>query len=199
MWEPQRPALEGFRVATPRLYGRGSSIAEWGAQILREVEGPIVVVGASMGGYTALAMARQEAERVRALVLAGSRARTDEPERAALRNETIRVLREEGAGAWLEGAPAEAPSSLTTDELVAATEALRDRRDASDVVASFAGPLLVVVGDGDELVSADEARSLAASAPNGRCEVVAGAGHIVSLDQPERFNELLGGFLAPWR
>ena len=55
MWEPQLEALAGHEVHAPRLYGRGSSIDDWAAQILGEVNGPFAAVGASMGGYAALA------------------------------------------------------------------------------------------------------------------------------------------------
>ena len=69
--------------------------------------------------------------------------------------------------------------------------ALRDRADSTDVVALFDGPLTVVVGDRDELLPVEEARQIAESAPEGRLEVVEGAGHLVNLDAPERFNEIL--------
>ena len=76
-------------------------------------------------------------------------------------------------------------------------QALRDRRDATDVVAGFTGPLMVVVGDRDELLPVDEAREIAGSAPDGRFEVVEGAGHVVSVDAPERFNQILLELLSP--
>ena len=47
-------------------------------------------------GYVALAMARRAPERVRGLLLAGSRATPDPPDRKALRDEMIRVVQEEG-------------------------------------------------------------------------------------------------------
>jgi pimeloyl-ACP methyl ester carboxylesterase len=40
---------------------------------------------------------------------------------------------------------------------------------------------------------------VAASARRGDVEVVEGAGHFVSLDQPERFDDIVRRFLAPWR
>ena len=58
-------------------------------------------------------------------------------------------------------------------------------------MAGFTGPLTVVVGDQDELLPVDEARQIAESAPDGRFEVVDGAGHVVSVDAPERFNPIL--------
>jgi len=50
---------------------------------------------------------------------------------------------------------------------------------------------VVVVGDQDEILPVDEARQIADSAPDGGLEVVEGAGHLVSVDAPERFNEIL--------
>jgi pimeloyl-ACP methyl ester carboxylesterase len=83
------------------------------------------------------------------------------------------------------------PPDRETDELVRGIEALRDRPDATDVVASFTGPLVVVVGDQDDILPVDEARQIAESAPNGRLEVVEGAGHVVSADAPDEFNRIL--------
>ena len=51
---------------------------EWAASVLGEVDGDeLVLVGASMGGYCALRMAAQAPDRVRAILLAGSRADAD--------------------------------------------------------------------------------------------------------------------------
>src|ERR671932_906990 len=79
MWEPQRGAFPD--AVTPRLYGRGPSMEGWARGILDEVEGDFAVVGASMGGYCALEVVRQAPERVRGLVLDGSRVDADSPER----------------------------------------------------------------------------------------------------------------------
>jgi len=195
MWEPQHDVLAGWDWMAPTLYELpGDSMEEWARALLDRVPDEIVAVGASMGGYLALELARQAPERVRGLLLAGSRADADSPERRAVREETLRVLREEGVDAWN---PDAAPG-YAAEDFARATVALRDRRDARDVVGSFAGPLLVVVGEADELLSADEARAIAAAARDGRAEVVPDAGHIVSLDQPGRFNTLLREFLAQW-
>jgi pimeloyl-ACP methyl ester carboxylesterase len=192
MWEPQLPALTGHEVVTPNLYELGgASIDAWAARTLEEAPGNLVAVGASMGGYVALSMARQAPERIRGLLLAGSRASADPPERRAVREEMIRVVTEEGIEGWNREFSPPGPADRTTDELVRGIEALRDRPDASDVVASFPGPLTLVVGDQDELVPVNEARKIVDSAGDGRLEVVAGAGHLVSVDAPERFNEIL--------
>jgi len=194
MWERQLPALReaGLEPVTPRLYGRGASIDGWAVQLLAEVEGPFVAVGASMGGYTALAMARRAPERVVGIVLAGSRADADSPERRATREEQIASL-------GSDGAPPELDADASAEELAVAQEAIRDRPDAFGVVGAFGGPLLVCVGDGDEIVSVDEARAIADAALRGSLEVFAGAGHVLSLDAPDRFRDVLLEFLEQWR
>jgi pimeloyl-ACP methyl ester carboxylesterase len=192
MWEPQAAALGEHEVVTPNLYDLGgSSIDGWAERILDEGEGELVAVGASMGGYVALALARRAPERIRGLLLAGARATADPPDRRAVREQMIRVVQEEGIEGWNREFSPPGPRDRPTDELVRGIEALRDRPDASDVVASFAGPLVVVVGDQDDLLPVDEARQIAESAPNGRLEVVEGAGHVVSVDAPDRFNQIL--------
>ncbi|HLF67947.1 MAG TPA: alpha/beta hydrolase [Gaiellaceae bacterium] len=193
MWEPQLPALRaaGFEPVTPRLYGRGASIDGWAAQILSEVEGPFVAVGASMGGYTALALARRAPERVVGIALVGSRMDADAPERRASRDAQIAALREQGV-------PPELETDVAAEELAVAQEAIRDRPDGSAVLGAFGGPVLVCVGDEDEVVSVEEARAIADSALRGRLEVFPGAGHIVNLDAPERFEAVLLEFLVQW-
>jgi pimeloyl-ACP methyl ester carboxylesterase len=198
MWGPQVAALRDQEVVTPNLYDLGgSSIDDWAERILAEVDGDLVAVGASMGGYVALAMARREPERIRGLALAGSRATADPPDRRALRDKMIRVVQEEGIEGWNREFSPPGPPDRPTDELVRGIEALRDRPDATDVVASFAGPLVVVVGDQDDILPVDEARQIAESAPNGRLEVVEGAGHLVSVEAPDRFNQILLELLWP--
>jgi pimeloyl-ACP methyl ester carboxylesterase len=57
MWEPQLAVLGDQQVVVPNLYGLGgSSIDGWAERVLDEVEGELVVVGASLGGYVALAI-----------------------------------------------------------------------------------------------------------------------------------------------
>ena len=196
MWAPQRDVLTEHDVVAPNLYELGgSSIDDWAERILEDLEGEFATVGASMGGYVALALARLVPERVRGVLLAGSRAGADDDRRREARNEAIRTLREDGIESWAPSAPAPPPPERTVEELTRALEALRDRRDATDVVASFDRPLWIVVGDNDPFLPVEEARELIVLAPTGRLEILEGAGHFTSIDRRSRFNELLGEFL----
>ncbi len=179
MWEAQQPVLEGHEVVAPSIYGRGSTMDAWADSLVGALDGPFdCCVGASMGGGCALALERKLPGLLGALVLSGAHAGPDAPERRPFREQQIAELREQG-----------------DEKKVAVVQALRDRPDDRAVLASFAGPVLVVVGDSDEMVSVDAARALAESAPRGRLEVIEDAGHLTSLDQPDRFNAVLARFL----
>jgi pimeloyl-ACP methyl ester carboxylesterase len=196
MWTPQQEALAEHDVYAPILYDfGGNSIDGWAERILAEVEGPFAAVGASLGGYTSLALARLAPERVRGLFLAGARAGADDAERRAARDRAIATLREDGIEAWSPSAPAQPPPERTLDELIRATEALRDRQDSTAVVAGFHGPLWIMVGDRDPFLPLEEAREIADSAPQGRVEVFEDVGHFPNAERPGRFNELLLEFL----
>jgi pimeloyl-ACP methyl ester carboxylesterase len=197
MWAPQRDALEGHDVIAPNLYElEGNSIDGWAEQIFEGIDEPFAAAGASMGGYVALSLARLAPESIRGLFLAGSRVGADDEERQAARNKAIQTLREDGIEAWAPSAPAPPPRERTVEELIRATEALRDRRDSTGLAASFEHPLWIVVGDADPFLPVDEARAIVDSAPSGRLEVLEGAGHFTNVDRRTRFNELLSEFLA---
>jgi pimeloyl-ACP methyl ester carboxylesterase len=210
MWEPQLPALSAHDVHASRLYGLGETMDEWALGVLQQVPGRLLAVGASMGGYCASAIARLAPERLVGLVLVGSRADADPPERGPLRDEWIRIAREQGGeGLWqamagkLFGAnpdPAvvERAHRIAVEQegedLARAVAAIRDRPDSTEAVTSGI-PLLVVAGEDDLLIPADVARELAAASPEGRAEVLDGCGHLPSVERPEAFNRVLSTFL----
>ena len=101
MWEPQRDVLAAHEVTAPHLYGRGRTMTAWADSIASDTDGELAVVGASMGGYCALALAARAPERVRALLLVGARPDADSDERRAGRADTIELIRTEGPdGLW---------------------------------------------------------------------------------------------------
>lgn len=210
MWEPQLDALAGYDVRTPSLLGRGDSIDGWAEQLLAETEGDLVAVGASMGGYCALALARRAPERVRGLVLAGSKASADPREGRVWRDQSIALVRERGTLALWETmrdyalGPNADPALVERSNEIVASEDVEDvvqelvamigRPDSTDVVRSLRCPLLAVAGELDEGVIA-ESRELVGLAPDGELVIVPGASHLVSFARPDVFNPVLLGFL----
>jgi pimeloyl-ACP methyl ester carboxylesterase len=198
MWEPQREALADHEVIAPSLYGRGQTMAAWAGSIAGETEGELIVVGVSMGGYCALALARSAPERVRALLLVGARPDADSEERRAGRADTIELIRNEGPeGLWRSMVPKLFADESAADEgllfrdpdgLIAAVEAIRDRDDSTAVAREFEGPLLFVAGESDPFVSAEELREF-------DVREIAGARHLVNMERPQEFNGILREFL----
>ena len=195
MWEPQVPALEsaGFRPFAPRLYGRNASIDGWAARLLDELDGPFVAVGASMGGYCALALARRAPERVVGMVLAGSKAGADDMRRRVVSNRADRALAGEGRSRRSRHRGRGGASSPSRRRRCATDSTSPAWRRRSAVRCSSASATAT------NLVSVDEARALAASAIRGSLEIFEGAGHLLTLEQPERFNSVLLEFLEQWQ
>lgn len=198
MWEPQREALADHDLHTPRLYGRGRTMTAWAESVAGETEDELVVVGASMGGYCALALATLVPERVRGLLLVGSRPDGDSTERRAGRAGTIDLIRGEGPdGLWASMEPklfhdrSKADPSLCfrdPDGLVEAVEAIRDRADSTGVAHTLAGRVRFVVGEFDPFVSAQELAAF-------EVREIAETGHLVNLERPDVFNSILHEFL----
>jgi pimeloyl-ACP methyl ester carboxylesterase len=198
MWKPQLATLAGHEVIAPRLYGRGKTMDEWADSITGETDGDLAVVGASMGGYCALALARRAPERVRGLLLVGARPDADSDERRAGREETIKLIHDEGLdGLWRMVMPKLFHDQSAADEhlvyrdadaLVNALTAIRDREDSTDIVRSFSGPVQFVVGEFDPYVSAAELEEF-------EVRELQGVGHLVNIERPDEFNEILREFV----
>jgi pimeloyl-ACP methyl ester carboxylesterase len=62
-------------------------------------------------------------------------------------------------------------------------------------IGELACPVLVVVGDADDPAIVAIAERVAAEAPRGRLVVLPGLGHMLSLEAPALFAEILGDFL----
>jgi pimeloyl-ACP methyl ester carboxylesterase len=200
---------EGFDGFAPRLYGLGESMDDWAQAIAGQGEG-LAVVGASMGGYCGLRLLAHAD--VRALVLVGARAGDDPPERRQARDETIRLIREEGLERlWEVQRPALFPEDadpqvveraralvLEQDpgQLANGVAAMRDRPDSTPLLRETDARMLVARGEHDPFLSAEEAAEMAASARDGRVHTFTGCGHLPSLERPDEFRRVLDDFLA---
>jgi pimeloyl-ACP methyl ester carboxylesterase len=80
--------------------------------------------------------------------------------------------------------------------IVGALGALRDRPDSTDDLPGLAGmPVLVVVGEEDEVTPPARARAMAEAIPGARVVVIPGAGHVPPLERPAATTQTLVEFL----
>ena len=169
------------------------------------------VLGMSMGGYVALAFAARFRERLRAVILADTRATADTAAALGGRAQALETLASRGVEAYLDGslprllAPDAPPATVAAaralavtraEALVAGIGALRDRPDRTTDAEALACPALVVCGAVDQVVPPAEMRALAAVIPGARFVEVPGAGHLSSLEAPALFNGAVLAFLS---
>jgi 3-oxoadipate enol-lactonase len=167
------------------------------------------VVGLSVGGLIAQAFAARRPDLARVLILSGTAAKIGTPE---LWNERIRVVESDGIAAladpilerWFSARfRAENPAlalwrnMLTRSPAVgyaATCAAIRDA-DLTESTRTLRLPTLAMVGDADGSTPPDLVRDTAALIPGARLEVIAGAGHLPGVEQPETVARLIGNFL----
>ena len=227
MWAPQVSALvERCRCVAVDLRGFGDSsvlppysmeqYADDLAHLIDQLHiDKVVIVGCSMGGYVTLAFWRRHRSRVRAMVLADTRAGADSEETIERRRQLIHVARAEGA---IGVANLQIPSLVgkTTREkqpdtfdavhrmvaqapvegIVGALEAMMLRPDSTTTLGTIDVPTLVIVGEEDVPTPVKDARFLAERIPGCRLEIISQAGHLCNMERPAAFNHLLTEFLG---
>ncbi len=204
-----------YAVHVPRLVG-ADTIAGLARQVLDEITAErFVVAGLSMGGIVAMEMLAQAPERIDKAVLLDTNHLADAPERRAMRRRQIadvqaghlrQVIVEEMKPLYL--AEANRSDTALLDLLVAMaldlgeaafvdqSRALAARRDYSAVLTSWPKPTLLIAGAEDALCPPERHQAMAALLPNATLEIVSGAGHITTLEQPDAINCLIDAFLA---
>lgn len=173
------------------------------------------VVGLSMGGLVAQALYGQAPGRIKSLSLVACRSAAEKLPHGANREAFIKArlgpLREGGAQQLAQSL---APQLLGPNACPRAVEQVKDslrrirpasyeqvmqaRMRAGGLLApqTIGVPTLVLAACEDQVAPALQMRELADQIASSRFVLVEDSGHLVNLEQPERFNAELGQFLA---
>ena len=210
LFRHQAAALRGLaRVHISDAHTRCATLPDMAAMLLAEHPGRQVLIGASMGGMLAMEMHRQAPQRVAALGLLGTTARPDTPELITLRTQACElfaagrmdeVLRANVLFAFHPTA-ARAPGLVDrylamirragADQLIAQNRAVMARVDQRPHLHDIGCPVLVACGEADLLTTPEHAREMTKLMPHARLEMIPGAGHMLTLEQPQRVTRLL--------
>ena len=227
LWIAQTNGLADIvRVIAPDLRGAGESGLPSGAVTMDTYADDLsalldslgvksaIVGGLSMGGYIAFAFYRKYPHRVRALILADTRAQPDSPEAQKGRDENAALARDKGAGAiadkmlpkmltpkTLESRPEvgkavrELMARQPVEGVVAELMALRDRPDSTPTLAQISVPTLIIVGAEDTLTPPNDSEMMRDAIRGARLVAIPNAAHLSNFEQPDVFNSAAREFL----
>jgi len=227
MWQPQVDALKDtYRVITIDLGGHGESdivlwhdsLDDFAKQVIDLLDhleiAQAVFVGLSMGGYTLFSIYRNYPHRVKAMVLADTRAQADSEGGKAGRTSMAEVAFKDGASAIADMMLPKllAPATLnqrpeiveqvrqmilqtSTAGIVVDLVAMAARPDSTDLLPTITCPTLVIVGEDDQATPVTESEYLAQRIPGATLVTIPHAGHLSNIEQPAAFNQALNSFL----
>jgi 3-oxoadipate enol-lactonase len=227
LWNEQVAALStSYRVIAPDLRGFGECDASDGVATMNRLAQDVALLldhlgitratigGLSMGGYAALAFYKQFPSRVRALVLADTRAQADTEDGKQTRAQQAEKAINEGMAGI---ADIMLPKLLTPEtvskrpEIVksvrdmmlktkpeGAAGALRgmaEREDQTDLLPKISVPALILVGAEDAITPVADSEKMHQAIADSRLVVLENAGHVSNLERTEQFNQALLDFL----
>lgn len=226
VWRYQVPELmKQFRLILPDLPGSGKSgmVEDMSIAGMAEVIHSIIheenidacpVIGHSMGGYIALALAEKYYNHVSALGLFHSTAYADTEEKKAARQKGIEFIRQHGADEFLKTSTLNLFSPVTKDKkpglideqlallhnfsgdsLVSYYEAMMGRPDRSAVLQNTRMPVLFIIGKHDVAVSPADSLKQSYLPEKSYIHILSESGHMGMLEENERCTRILEEFL----
>lgn len=222
IWDELAPLLEPhFDLIIPDLRGFGGSdvmeaddsITEYASDISGLLDRLRVkrafLAGHSMGGYVALAIAREYEQRVAGLAMVSSQMAADAPERREGRYATAKQVLEQGVEPVIESMAPKLSVEPRIQEfaravisrqpplgIFSALYAMADRPDSSEVFASFPFPVVIVHGDADALIPVQRSREMKAALPSAHYVELPGSGHLPMMENPQAVGEALKFFAS---
>lgn len=170
-----------------------------------------VLVGVSQGGQIALRCALRHTQRVRALVLMGTQAATEDPQKLPGHSSLV----QEWAAGGLSDAMAKGVAHRLVDagwhgiaewqakwrawqpaQLLRCFAAFEQRDDLTGQLAALQQPALVIHGARDVCVNTARAQAVAQELPHARWLQIPGAGHAPHLTHPAEVESAMARFLA---
>lgn len=214
VFAPQIAGLSAGRTVTVAAITGADSVADLARQVLADAPPHFALAGLSMGGIVAMEIIRQAPDRVERMALLDTNHRAETADRQAMRGPQVeRALRGELRNVLIEEMKPLylAPENRSDESILNCalnmavdlgpevfarqSEALRTRPDQSATLRGADLPALVLCGEHDGLCPVERHREMAALLPRARLEIVAGAGHLSTLERPDSTTAALRGWL----
>ena len=230
IWEHQRDRLSTVcRLLIPDLPGSGRSSSPQHDQLPKTIDEhadalkaildeeklkSCILIGHSMGGYIALALAEKYPAHSQALGLFHSTAYADPEEKKANRKKSIGFIRKHGAAAFIRqslpelfaedtrvknpgiiSALIDRYDNFNAESLVSYQEAMITRPDRTAVLSEFEGPVLFVCGENDRTIPLAQSLMQCHIPGLSYIHILENAGHMGMLEEPEKSTGFLLDFI----
>ncbi|CAM3439378.1 alpha/beta fold hydrolase [Aquirufa ecclesiirivi] len=172
------------------------------------------LIGHSMGGYVALALAKEFPQQVKSVVMLNSTAMPDSEEKKVNRNKTIEFVQKMGTRAFIgpfvpnlfsqdfvQQNPELIKSlviryqELSASGLVAASLAMRDRAAGLDLLASTTIPFLFIHGEMDTIVPWEDVEKAVSMSSIHQVNCIPHVGHQAAYEAPNEVYLAIYSFL----
>ena len=228
LWNQQVASLSSsYRVIVPDLRGFGETDASAGPATMNQMAQDVAllldhlgiaratIASLSMGGYVALAFYKQLSSRVRALILADTRATADNEDAKQTREQQAQKALSEGMAGI---ADAMLPKLLTPETVskrpdvvkrvrdmmlktkpegaAAALRGMAAREDQTELLGRISVPTLILVGIDDAITPVADSEKMHQSIAGSQLVVLENAGHVSNLERPDEFNAAIHDFLS---
>ena len=208
MFGPQIAALSNHTLHLPPLTG-ADTMADLATRILHDAPPRFALAGLSMGGIVAMEMLRQAPERVTKLALMDTNPLAENAAVQARRlPQIVRVLaggldavmRDEMKPLYLADTPNRGEildlcmamaRDLGPETFADQSRALAARADQTATLAAYKGPALVLMGEHDIPCPRDRHDLMHNLMPQSCLTIIAGAGHLPTLEKPDETTAVL--------
>lgn len=170
-----------------------------------------ILVGHSLGGYVALAMARKQSDQFPGLILFHSTAMADSDEKKESRSKAVTFVRQNGAEKFTSNFieplfvdgnnPAvarvrEIAKQASAQAVIAYTEAMRDRKSHEPFLRAFQNPILFLAGQKDQGIPIASVHQQAAFCQKAEVHTLVHSAHMGMFEQETEALQVLGDFIA---
>lgn len=179
-----------------------------------DVTSPVTLCGLSMGGYIAWQFVEKYPDRLNALILCDTKASADSEDAIASRHKLAESVLKKGAGVVAQAMPEKLFAKTTLKDrtdivedckqmmlaahpegIAAALRGMAERPDMSALLPKIKVPTLVIVGEEDQITTAQEMSRMASAISEATFVEVHDAGHMAPLEQPLPVNHAIKTFL----
>ncbi|WP_299156403.1 alpha/beta hydrolase [uncultured Tenacibaculum sp.] len=213
LWQFVFPKLENIEPIYVDITS-AISFKEINTIILSKIEEPAIIVGFSLGGFSALNFAIHFPEKVKKLIIVAANANGLNEKEILLRQSTTTFLEkhkykgisqtriqqflhpDNHHNKKITGVIRKMDNDLGKEVLIRQLKATSSRIDISEQVSKLNTPILFVSAKNDALVLSEEIKKAANRTLKGKFISIKNCGHMIPLEKPQELSNILNFVLA---